>query len=116
MLPLSALSRRTLVAATALVAVAPHAAVATKKKPLAAVLATLSDPVAADGATFGITFQASVAHLASGTTEEFTGVAFVATHASADQMRKQIATGLRDEAVNQLGGTIPPDRISVVLL
>ena len=79
-------------------------------------LATLSDPVAADGSTFGITFQASVAHLASGTTEEFTGVAFVATQASADQMRKQIATGLQDEAVNQLGGTIPANRVSVVLL
>src|SRR5215207_3324174 len=66
MLPLSALSRRALVAATtALVAVVPSAEARTRKPPLAFVKATLSDPTVPAVTTFGFTFQAAIAHPAS---------------------------------------------------
>ena len=116
MLPLLRPLRRTLVAAaTALVAVAPQAAVAEKKPPLAVVLATLSDPVAADGSMFGITFQASVAHLASGTTEEFTGGPSSPRRRRPTRCASKSRPGCRTKR-EPLGVTIPSDRVSVVLL
>jgi len=119
MLPLSALSRRALVAATtALVAVVPSAE-ARSKPPQAFVKATLSDPTAPDASTFGFTAQTAVAHPESGTTGEFPVSVFVDSDTSTSEARATIITDLKGATSARLAGlgvTVPPDRIAVVLL
>jgi len=109
------------VAAPAAAAQVPQAAEAGKqrKPPEAFAVATLADPSAADESTFRFEFQLSVVHPASKTTGETAGSVFVDSNASADQMRKQLASGLKDLAalvLGQNGVTVSRDRISVVLL
>jgi hypothetical protein len=120
MLPLSALSRRALVAAaTALVAIVPTAEARTKKPPQAFAKATLSDPTAPDATTFGFTAQTAVAHPESGTTDEFPVSVFVDSDTSTSEARATIITGLKGATSARLAGlgvTVPPDRIAVVLL
>jgi len=99
----------------------PQAAEAGKnrKPPEAFVVATLSDPFAPDETAFGFTAQASVVHPATKTTAEFAPSIFADSKASADQMRKQLASGLKDTAVGVLasnGVIVSGDRIAVTLL
>ena len=90
-----------------------------RKPPEAFVVATLSDPFAPDETAFGFTAQASVVHPATKTTAEFAPSIFADSKASADQMRKQLASGLKDTAVGVLasnGVIVSGDRIAVTLL
>jgi hypothetical protein len=105
------------VAAPSAASQVPQAAEAGKhrKPPEAFVVATLSNPTAADETTFRLEVQAAV-HPASKTTVEFTTSVFPDSNVSADQMRKQIATGLKGVAESQLNGVVPRDRIAVTLL
>ena len=67
MLPLSALSRRAFVAAAAVLAAAPNAAVGKKKKPLAFVVATVrSARLSADATRFEVAIPIEFVHPDSG--------------------------------------------------
>ena len=119
MLPLSALSRRALVAAaTALVAVAP--AVDAKKKPPQAFLAIAIQGVTIANGAFLWSYQAQVHHPASGFTKDLSGTTSgVAFTASQDQTRQAIISGARSLAkifLAQANHDVPADRIAVVLL
>ena len=109
------------VAAPSAVSQVPQPAEAGKqrKPPDAFAVATLSDPSAADETTFRFEVQGAAVHPATKTTVEFAGSIFPDATASADQMRKQIANGVKDVAGIELansGATVSRDRIAVTLL
>ena len=90
-----------------------------EEAPQAFVMATLSDPVAADFTTFGFTFQLAVSHLASEKTGETSGSVFVDANSSSAEARASLNKGLKQSAssrLSTLGETVPADRIAVVLL
>ena len=122
MLPLSALSRRALVAAaTALVAVAPHAAVAKKKKPLAFALVTPTDVQVASAAEgrFECHFDWALVYPAAPYGLGTNGDSMPLAAASGAQMRAAIVATVRSRAFQKLdfaGHPVPKDRIAVVVL
>jgi len=111
MLPLSALSRRALVvAATALVAVAPTVDAKKKKPPgFAGVVVTAVTPISG--------FDVAVA-LPGPSVTGFSGTLDVATGASTDQVRSEIAAEVKrrvSEFVPGSGQNVLPDRVAVTL-
>ena len=109
------------VAAPAAVSQVPQAAEAGKhrKPPEAFAVATLSDPTAADETTFRFEVQGAAVQPATKTTVEFAGSTFPAAKASADQMRQQLESGVKDFATLEFGArgvTVSRDRIAVTLL
>jgi hypothetical protein len=109
------------VAAPAAASQVPQAAEAGKqrKPPEAFAVATLSDPSANDETTFRFEVQGAAVHPASKTRVEFAGSIFPDATASADQMRKQIANGVKAVAISEFGAsgvTVSADRIAVTLL
>jgi hypothetical protein len=124
MLPLSALSRRALVAAAALVTVVPRAEAQTSVPPQVFVKATLSDPSPSEAKdpstfTFSVTFQAAIVRPASGATEALRGSIFVDATASATAAQAELVSGLQGVVAEHLvrqGYRVPPSLIDVVLL
>jgi hypothetical protein len=101
-------------------ALAPDAEARQRKKPpLAFMVATLSAPLAPDATTFGLSFQAAVAHPTAGVSDESSGSVFIDSDATGDKAHAQLVAGLRNSAaatLATLGPIVPEDRIAVTLL
>ena len=124
MLPLSALSRRALIAAAALVTVVPRAEAQTSLPPQVFVKATLSDPTPFEAKDpspfmFSVTFQAALVRPAAGATEAFRGTLYIAATASATAAQAELVSGLQRVTAEHLvrqGYRVPPSLVDVVLL
>jgi hypothetical protein len=83
------------------------------------VVATLSDPQTPDLDTFELLANAPLNHPKSGQIGTFSRLVSINTGSSADQARKQIASQVKDGAVEHLANNIEfvaKDRVAVVLL
>ncbi len=117
MSPFAGISRRALVAVTALAALSPKAQAASN--PQVFVVATLSDPQIQDLNRFELMANAALNHPKSERTGAFSRLVSISTRASADQARKQIVSQVKDGAVEHLENndvTVAKDRVAVVLL
>ena len=120
MFSLSALSRRAFVVATALVAVAPHAAIAKKKSPRAFVAARVADiGVLPEAAVFAWAVQGQLVYPDSASADDVAVSFGIEANTTAGQVRARIVSGLKNRAADILasqGLTVSADHIAVILL
>jgi len=120
MFSLSALSRRAFVVATALVAVAPHAAIAKKKSPRAFVAARVADiGVLPEAAVFAWAVEGQLVYPDSASADDVAVSFGIEANTTAGQVRARIVSGLKNRAADILasqGLTVSADHIAVILL
>jgi hypothetical protein len=120
MLPLSSLSRRALVAAAAVAALAPHAEASKRKKPPLAFVAVRVTDINPQGVVgFRWDFTGIAIHPGNGTNVLVTGTVVVDAGASNTETRSEITAAAKSAATAALlsqGAVAPEDRIAVTLL
>jgi hypothetical protein len=120
MLSLATLSRRALVAATAVLALAPQAEAKKHTKPPLAIAAVATTGVSAlNAGMFRWSYRAAVVYPLGGNSYDFNGTIDVDATLSPDKSRAQFLADVRQRASDQLmpvNVIVPADRISVTLL